>query len=119
MMWEKIKHAFAVDSTQGTEPTAEQLELVDRLCEVIYQRGLTPAAVAFLEMARPLSFIGAQGMHFMEPIATSIFSKSQYRALSLFLERRDAVDIICDRLESLKGGKDGEDALASTADETE
>jgi len=118
-MWDKIKHAFAVDATQGTEPTAGQLELVDRLCEVIKRRGLTPAAVAFIEMARPMNFIGAQGLHFLEPIATTIFSASQYRELSLFLERRDAVDIICERLEAPQSGKDGEDSLASTGDEAE
>ena len=125
-MWDKIKHAFAVDSSQKTEPTAEQLELVNKLCQTIHRRGLTPAAVAFLEMARPLNYLGAQGMHFLEPIATTLFSKSQYRSLSLFLERRDAVDIICDQLESLNlgpespnSGKDGEDILASTADEAD
>ncbi len=112
-MWEKIKHAFAVNATQATEPTPQQLELVDRLCGVIKQRRLTPAAVAFLEMVRPMNYVGAQGMHFLEPIATTIFSPTQYRELSLFLERRDAVDIICERLEALESGKDGEDILAS------
>ncbi len=111
-MWEQWKHAFAVNKETESPPTEQQVAMLDRLCAAVTQRKLTPAALAFLEMSRPLSYLGAQGMHFFEPIATAVFSQQEYRELAKFLERGDAVEWISSRLEALESGKDSPDSLA-------
>ena len=111
-VWEKWKHAFALGDKELPEPTAEQLARIDRLCRAIHQRRLTPPALMFLEMSRPLNYLGAQAMHFFEPVATAVFSRDEYQELARFLERRDAIDVIARRLEAFEGGKDSPDSLA-------
>jgi len=115
-MWEKWKHAFAVGEKELPAPTEKQLARIDRLCRTIHQRRLTPPALIFLEMSRPLNYLGAQALHFLEPIATAVFSKDEYRELSTFLERRDAVELIARRLEELESGKASPDSLACQQD---
>ncbi len=115
MAWERLKHAFAIGSKEKEPLTPKQEEMLDRLAKAIQKRRLTPAAGAFLELSRPLTYIGSQGLHFLEPIATSIFSAEEYREFSSFLERRDAVDLFCARLDALESGTDSENPLPSEA----
>jgi len=110
-LWTDLKHAFAVD-TPLPPPTAEELELIDRLCGQIVSRGLTPAAGLFLEMSRPLHYVGGQLLHFIQPIASALFSSAEIERLANFLERRDAVDIITSRLDACVSGKTDGDELA-------
>ena len=103
-LWDQLRHAFAVKGSAANPPTVKQLELVERLCSAIVKRRLTPAASALFEMVRPLNYLGAQSLHFLEPVATTIFSRDEYREFTLFLERRDAMDLITDRLDALQAG---------------
>lgn len=94
-----LKHAFAVDPPGPAEPTAPQRQVVDRVCAEIQRRHLTGPALVFLETLRPMGFLGAQAMHFFQPIVTAILSGEGYRHFSEFLERRGSVDYLCARLE--------------------
>lgn len=114
-LWTDIKHAFAVD-TPLPPPTAEDLALIDRLCGQIVSRGLTPAAALFIEMSRPLHYVGGQLLHFLQPIASALFSAQEIERLANFLERRDAVDIISSRLDACVSGKSDHDELACDND---
>lgn len=98
MEW--LKHAFAVEAPADDAPTHDQLAIVDLLCHEIRRRRLTPAAVAFLEMSRPLNFVSSQAMHFFQPILSAVADVATYEQFAKFLERRDSIDIILERLEA-------------------
>ena len=69
---ESWKRAFAVDSDKPLEPTDPQRAIVDRVAKEIARRRLTTPALVFLEMSRPLNFVAAHAMHFLQPIAAIV-----------------------------------------------
>lgn len=101
-MSDALRRAFAIDPPGPVEPTAEQSPVVDRLCREIVRRHLTTPALLFLEMSRPLNYVGAQAMHFFAPIATVIFDQASYRHFSEFLEHRGSIEYLCRRIEKLE-----------------
>lgn len=97
----RLKHAFALDSPDF-EPTDAQKEVVDRVCREIVRRGMATPALIFLEMFRPLNYIGSQVMHFFRPIVAIVLDGEGYRHMSEFLEHRQSVDYLRDRIEELE-----------------
>jgi hypothetical protein len=114
----------AAFDTSGPDepPTPAQLELVEKLCHEIVRRRLALPALVFLEMSRPLNTLSAQALHFLAPML-SMFSGPRVADVSLpsppadapiqmppaahellaqFLERRDSVGFLCDRIEALE-----------------
>jgi len=97
-----IRHAFAVDRPGPAEPTDAQRRLVDKVCVEIVRRRLTTPALIFLETSRPLNYLGAQAMHFLQPIATVVLDRDGYRSFTEFLEQRGSVDYFCNRIQDLE-----------------
>ena len=83
-----LKHAFAVDPPGPAEPTEVQRQIADRLCRLIVRRRLTAPALLYLEVARPLNYVGAQMLHFFRPILTALFDARGCEEFASFLERR-------------------------------
>ncbi len=100
MQW--LKHAFAVDTPASAEPDAEERLVVDRLCEEVVRRRLTTPALLYLEVARPLGYLGSQAMHFFRPIVGVLFNTRGYNRFARYLERRGSIDHICQRLDELE-----------------
>ena len=100
MEW--LKHAFAVEPPGVAEPTDEQRDVADRLCMAIVRRHMTAPALVFLEMARPLSFVGAQTLHFFMPFLSLLADTQAPAHFATFLEQRGAIDYLCRRLERLE-----------------
>ena len=123
MNW--LQHAF---DTRGPDepPSPAQLELVEKLCHEVVRRRLALPALVFLEMSRPLNTLTAQALHFLAPML-SMFSgqpaadarpssshtpaptdppapppPATHELLAQFLERRDSVGFLCDRIEALE-----------------
>lgn len=108
MRW--LKHAFAVDPPGPAEPSEEQRAAVETVCREIIRRRLVTPALAFLEMARPLNFLGSQALHFLGPFL-SVLGEQQaapeaHKHLAQFLERRGSIDYICARIEDLEAAAD-------------
>jgi hypothetical protein len=101
----RLRHAFAVDPPGGREPNDEQRAVVDRICAEIVRRRLATPALIFLEMFRPLNYIGAQAMHFFQPIVTAVARGDDYRHFTEFLEGRGSVDYMCRRIEEIEAGR--------------
>lgn len=99
-MFERLKHAFAAE-THPEPPTAEQMQLVDRVAKEVVRRRLTVPAMAFLEMSRPLNYLSAQLMHFFSPVLTAILNQRDYENFANFLERRDSIELLSTRIEEL------------------
>src|SRR5262245_30882110 len=100
-----FKHAFAVDTVDGP-PTAEQRALAERLCREVVRRGLAVPAVAFLEMSLPLNYLSAQVVHFFEPMLGAFTDTAGVKRFAQFLERRDAIEWLCGRINALQAEAD-------------
>ncbi|WP_437225719.1 hypothetical protein SH661x_004199 [Planctomicrobium sp. SH661] len=100
-MFRILRHAFAVN-TPLPPPTREQLQVVERIAHEVVRRRLTTPALTFLEMSRPLNFLGSQAMHFFSPMVTTVLDAPAYEVFAKFLERRDAIDLIVSRIEHLE-----------------
>jgi hypothetical protein len=97
----RFKHAFALDEP-NVEPTDAQKQVVDKVCREVMRRGLATPALVFLEIFRPMNYIGSQAMHFFRPIVTVILDGEGYRHFSEFLEHRESVDYLRRRIEELE-----------------
>ncbi len=117
-MLDWLKHAFAVDPGSD-EPTPEQRAAAERVCREIVRRRLTTPALAFLEMSRPLNYLGAQALHFFSPFIGALTDAEGNRHFAAFLERRSAIEFLCRRIEELEAEAEGNlpDA-ASVRDDT-
>lgn len=109
MNW--LKHAFDLDGPDEEIPPAER-DLVERLSTEIVRRQLAVPALVFLEMSRPLNVLSAQALHFLAPMLGVLGGSSSptdaaaappaHQLLAKFLERRDSIGYICDRIEALE-----------------
>jgi hypothetical protein len=97
-----LKHAFAIDSAKQIKPNETQRALVEKLCGEVVRRRLTAPALFTLEMSRPLNYVSAQFLHFLQPFVTVLADKSEYENLTRFLEQRGSIDYVCLRLEALE-----------------
>ena len=101
MNWNWLKHAFAVETDEGWEPTQNQREIVDRLCRQIVSRGMTTPALVFLETVRPLNYLSSQTMQFFAPILAVVADADAYSQFAEFLEHRGSVEYLCRRIETI------------------
>jgi len=101
-----LKHAFAVDPDGPAEATDAERAVAARLCREIVRRRMATPALMFLEMCRPLNYLGSQAMHFFAPVATTLFNAHGYRTFAGFLERRGSIDYLCREIEAMEAGAD-------------
>ena len=97
-----LKHAFALDPPGPAEPSDEERLVVDRLCRYVHQRHLTAPARLLLESTLPLNFITSQVLHFFAPLVSAVTDTTGYSHFAGFLERRGAVEYLCQRLDELE-----------------
>ena len=83
----------------GSELSDADRALFARLGAWIAARRLETPAVLFLETMRPLSFVGAQGLYFLEPFARAIFDVTEYERLARLLERRSNLELLVRAIE--------------------
>lgn len=85
-----LRHAFAIQPEN--QPLAiEDLQLLERIAEVIVRRRMTAPATLFLESMGPMNFLGSQALHFLTPILDCAFSTKEVEQIARLLERRDIV----------------------------
>lgn len=100
-MFQWLKHAFSTGPAQA-ELTVQQKDVVDRVCHAVVARKMTTPALAFLEMSRPLNYISSQAIHFFTPLLSAIADTKGVECFATVLERRDAVEILCTRIEEIE-----------------
>ena len=97
------------------EITEDDRALLAKLGDWLATRRLETPAILFLESVRPLSFVGAQAMYFLEPFARAIFDVKDYERLARLLERRSNLELLVRAIEdaadareaAAKQGKEG------------
>lgn len=107
MRW--LKHAFAVEPDGPAEPTDAEQAIAVRVCREIVRRRMTTPALTFLEICRPLNYLGAQAMHFFGPVVTALVERDGYRTFAGFLERRGSIDYLCRQIEAIEAQRDEAD----------
>lgn len=98
-----LRHAFAVERPGPCEPSPEERAAIEPLIAEVRRRGLAGPAVLFLESVEPLNNVGAQSLHFLQPIATAVLDPVRYAALARYLERRGSVAWIVGELRAAAG----------------
>jgi len=99
MIIKDLKHAFALDKNENKLPSEEQILIADKVCSEISRRHLTTPALIFLESFRPLNYIGSQALHFFYPFISAITNAKGYKIFSEFLETRNSIDYLYQRIE--------------------
>jgi hypothetical protein len=94
------------------ELTEADRALMAKLGAWLAQRSLETPAILFLESVRPLSFVGAQGLYFLEPFARAIFDVTEYERLARLLERRSNLELL---VRAVEDAADARDAAARQA----
>jgi len=91
------------DAAPSTDSDQEAFErLAERLARRIVELQLAPAAIFFLESSKPLSFIASQALIVLEPIVQTVFNLTDYATFRKGLERRENVELLIRRVESLE-----------------
>jgi len=89
-------------SHESTEELTEhQQELIDMLARKVVERHLAAPAIFFLEISKPLNFLGSQVMVFFEPIIQSLFNVKNYEEYRNLLERRDTIEHLLVSIEAI------------------
>ena len=91
--------AFAVN--RGPETFApDDLASLDRIASAIVRRGLAAPALLFLETLTPLSFLGSQALHAVQPLLDLAGGVQEGERLAALLERREVVALLQSRIEA-------------------
>jgi len=88
--------------------TEEDRALFAKLGAWLATRRLETPAILFLESVRPLSFVGAQGMYFLEPFARAIFDITEYERMARLLERRPNIEVLVRAIEDAADAREAE-----------
>ncbi len=79
--------------------TEEERELVDRIAQKIYERRMSVPAILFLEMSKPLCFVGSSLIAFLEPVLQSIIPYRDVEKFRSFIEKRENVEYLIEQIE--------------------
>ena len=84
---------------------ARRQQIVDRVANRIAGLGLTAPAVLFLEMNKPLGFLGAQLLFAAQPFLSLTFDHADLRDLAEIIEDPKGMEQLIARLESIRAGQ--------------
>lgn len=99
-----LRHAFAV--RPETQPLSiEDVQLLERIAEVIVKRRMAAPATMFLESIGPMNFLGSQALHFITPIVDCAFNVKEVEQVARLLERRDTVSRLIAIIEATSAPK--------------
>ncbi|MCD6505474.1 hypothetical protein J7M22_02500 [Candidatus Poribacteria bacterium] len=87
----------------------ERDRIIEKAAQEIVKRGLTAPALLFIEMAKPINFLGSQLLVAVDPFVSSILSSGDYRKFSILMEDDENVERLLQAIERLsgRGNKDG------------
>lgn len=83
--------SFRTTSQNPQEYSVEDIALLEKVADKIIRRRMTVPAVMFFESVKPMNFVGAQVMIFLQPFVTAFFTLPEYDRLRELLERRETL----------------------------
>ncbi|MDH7568123.1 MAG: hypothetical protein QHJ73_00880 [Armatimonadota bacterium] len=81
----------------------ERAEMVERLARRVVERRLESVATLFLEMHKPVCFLGGQLLSVAAPILGALFGFEPMQRLALFVQSRENVEALLTRIEEMSG----------------
>ena len=100
-----------LDPDEIKESEVEQL--IEEIAAEVVRRKLEAPAVLFLEMNRPLSFIGSQALIVATPLLGPIFGPEKMARYSKLLSNRQNIEKIISRIEDMSAKRDKKDKESS------
>lgn len=94
-----LQHAFATPSVSSPLST-EDVDLMQRVADMIVKRGMAAPATVFLESMGPMNFLGSQALHFLTPIIEFAFNAKEVEQVARLLERRDTISRLIAMIEA-------------------
>jgi hypothetical protein len=85
-----LQHAFATASPSRPF-SIEEMEIMERIADMIVKRGMTAPATVFLESMGPMNFLGSQALHFLTPVVDCAFNAKEVEQVAQLLEHRDSI----------------------------
>ncbi len=85
-----FRHAFAV-RPESQPLSIDDVELMERVADVIVKRGMAAPATVFLESMGPMNFLGSQALQFFTPIIECAFKVKEVEQVARLLERRETI----------------------------
>jgi hypothetical protein len=79
--------------------------LIERIAHLVIRWGLVTPAIAFLEVNKPLSFVGSQALLMLQPITDLFVTRELSTDLSRLLADRDRLELLLARLETVETGQ--------------
>ena len=99
-------HAFAMDAP-GVEFSEEDQDLALRVAHFVVGRQMATPTLILLEASTPFNFIGSQFLAFLAPFCTLIFSEHEYKRFVLFLEKRQSIRLMIDKIIEMEDQRNG------------
>ena len=84
-------------------PQDEQRELLEKIAMQVVKRRLTAPAILFLEMCKPLNFLGSQVLIALNPFVQAVFNTTEYQKFALIIEKDANVDLLIRLIEEFDG----------------
>ena len=85
-----LRHAFAAHPV-AMAFSQEDLELMERIADVLVNRSMGTPASIFLESMGPMNFLGSQALHFLTPIIECAVESRDIERVAALLERRETI----------------------------
>ena len=79
----------------------EQRALLEKVARQIVKRRLTVPAILFLEICKPLNFLGGQFLIALNPFVQSFFNIAEYQKFALMIEKDANVELLIRLIEDL------------------
>jgi hypothetical protein len=86
------------------EPLSEERkqELIEALARFVVERGLAVPAVFFLQLHRPLAFVGSQAGIVFSPFLVALFGFERVDEYTQLMNERENWDRLIERIEELE-----------------
>ncbi|MCD6233740.1 MAG: hypothetical protein J7K63_01705 [Candidatus Marinimicrobia bacterium] len=91
-----------------TEEKDKKQVMADKIAQAIVRRRMSVPAVFFIQTFKPMNFIGSQAVVFFGPVLESFFPSSDIYGLAEFMEERENVERLMERIEALESEKEPE-----------
>lgn len=79
--------------------TQDELLAAEKLAKFLVKHGLTTPAIFYIELNRPLNYVGSQFLALFEPFVKAFVLNNGYENFINFLEKRESVDILLNMIE--------------------
>ena len=93
-----------LDSEPGDPAASDERatrELIETVARAVVARGMTVPAILVLESSKPLSFLGSQALHFLEPFVRALMDSARFTLFAKALEDRENIERLLVRIEAL------------------